>query len=91
MQDVIFGHPDTVARLPDKLDFNCDILEKKREFVITADLPGLSKDMVNITVDDDRRLHITAERAARHEEVSNKGTFLVYELHPEVPVRFKWV
>lgn len=43
--------------------------------------------MVSITVDDDRRLHITAERASRHEEVSNKGTFLVYELHPELPVR----
>jgi hypothetical protein len=42
-------------------------------------------DMVSITVDDGRRLHITAERAARHEEVRNKGTFLVYELHPEVP------
>ena len=87
MQDVVFGHRDTVGRLPDKLDFNCDILEKKGEFLITADLPGLAKDQVNITVDDDRRLHISAERASRHEEVSNKGTFLVYEVHPEVPVR----
>ena len=45
-----------------------DVLEKKREFLITADLPGLSKDVVNVTVDDERRLHITAERAERHEE-----------------------
>ena len=87
MRDVVFGHRDTVGRIPDKLDFNCDVLEKKGEFQITADLPGLAKDQVNITVDDDRRLHITAERAARHEEVSNKGTFLVFEAHPEVPVR----
>ena len=63
------------------------MLEKKGEFQITADLPGLAKDQVNITVDDDRRLHITAERAARHEEVRNAGTFLVFEVHPEVPVR----
>jgi HSP20 family molecular chaperone IbpA len=68
MQDMVFGHRDTVGRIPEKLDFNCDILEKKGEFLITADLPGLSKDMVSITVDDGRRLHITAERAARHEE-----------------------
>jgi hypothetical protein len=31
------------GRIPEKLDFNCDILEKKGEFLITADLPGLSK------------------------------------------------
>lgn len=43
IQDVVFGHRDTVGRIPDKLDFNCDILEKKSEFLITADLPGLSK------------------------------------------------
>ena len=87
MRDAVFGHRDTVGRIPDKLDFNCDVLEKKGEFQITADLPGLAKDQVNITVDDDRRLHITAERAARHEEVRNAGTFLVFEAHPEVPVR----
>lgn len=90
MQNQFFGHRDTVSRLPDKLDFTCDILEKKNEFLISADLPGLSKDMVSLTVDDDRRMHVTAERASRHEEVrneevENKGTFLVYELHPEVP------
>lgn len=84
---MMFGHRDTVGRLPDKLDFNCDVLEKKGEFQITADLPGLAKDQVNITVDDDRRLHITAERAARHEEVRDHGTFLVHEIHPDVPVR----
>lgn len=68
MRDQMFGHPDAVRNLPAKLDFACDVLEKKSEFLITADLPGLSKDMVNVTVDDARRLHITAERAERHEE-----------------------
>ena len=57
-----------MGSFPAKLAFPCDVLEKKREFLITADLPGLSKDVVNVTVDDERRLHITAERAERHEE-----------------------
>jgi HSP20 family protein len=68
ISQAVFGHPDAVRAFPSKLDFPCDVLEKKREFLVTADLPGLSKDMVNVTVDDDRRLHITAERAERHEE-----------------------
>ena len=68
MRDSMFGHPDAVRNLPAKLDFPCDVLEKRKEFLITADLPGLSKDVVIVTVDEDRRLHITAERAERHEE-----------------------
>lgn len=68
LSNAVFGHPDTVGSFPAKLAFPCDVLEKKREFLITADLPGLSKDVVNVTVDDERRLHITAERAERHEE-----------------------
>ena len=68
LSNAVFGHPDTVSSFPAKLAFPCDVLEKKREFLITADLPGLSKDVVNVTVDDERRLHITAERAERHEE-----------------------
>ena len=68
LSNAVFGHPDTVGSFPSKLAFPCDVLEKKREYQITADLPGLSKDVVNVTVDDERRLHITAERAERHEE-----------------------
>jgi HSP20 family protein len=68
LSSAVFGHPDSVGSFPAKLAFPCDVLEKKREFLITADLPGLSKDVVNVTVDDERRLHITAERAERHEE-----------------------
>ena len=68
LSSAVFGHPDNVGVFPAKLAFPCDVLEKKWEFLITADLPGLSKDVVNVTVDDERRLHIAAERAERHEE-----------------------
>jgi HSP20 family molecular chaperone IbpA len=42
--------------------------DKRNEYVITADIPGASKDMVEVSVDDDRVLHIVDERADRHEE-----------------------
>ena len=53
--------------------------DKRNEYVITADIPGASKDMVEVSVDDDRVLHIVDERADRHEERGGSeadGTFI---------------
>ena len=63
--------PRSVGSFPAKLAFPCDVLEKKREFLITADLPGLSKDVVNVTVDDERRLHM--HRRSRRRAATRKG------------------
>ena len=90
-------HRDSVGRLPNNFDFNMNIIETKKGYEFTADLPGLSKDMVNVELDTDNdMLMISAERAERHEEVrppedfrdvtESRGTFLVHEIHPDVPV-----
>ena len=63
-----FGHKDSVGTFPNHLAFPYDIVDKRSEYVITADIPGASKDMVEVSVDDDRVLHIVDERADRHEE-----------------------
>ena len=74
-----FGHKDSVGTFPNHLAFPYDIVDKRSEYVITADIPGASKDMVEVSVDDDRVLHIVDERADRHEERGGSeadGTFI---------------
>ena len=41
-----FGHKDSVGTFPNHLAFPYDIVDKRSEYVITADIPGASKDMV---------------------------------------------
>ena len=58
--------------------------DKRNEYVITADIPGASKDMVEVGVDDDRVLHIVDERADRHEERGGSeadGEYFYFYLH----------
>ena len=43
-----------------------DLVETERHFVLTADLPGLSEEDVNIEVED-RVLTVSGERKAKHE------------------------
>jgi len=68
MAAVPFGHKDSVGAFPNHLAFPYDIVDKRSEYVITADIPGANRDMVEVSVDEDRVLHIVDERADRHEE-----------------------
>lgn len=68
MAGVPFGHKDSVGAFPNHLAFPYDIVDKRTEYVITADIPGANRDMVEVSVDEDRVLHIVDERADRHEE-----------------------
>ena len=68
MAGVPFGHKDSVGAFPNHLAFPYDIVDKRSEYVITADIPGANRDMVEVSVDEDRVLHIVDERADRHEE-----------------------
>ena len=68
MVGVPFGHKDSVGSFPNHLAFPYDIVDKRTEYVITADIPGANRDMVEVSVDEDRVLHIVDERADRHEE-----------------------
>lgn len=68
MAGVPFGHKDSVGSFPNHLAFPYDIVDKRTEYVITADIPGANRDMVEVSVDEDRVLHVVDERADRHEE-----------------------
>jgi len=47
-----------------------DLMETDSHFVLTADLPGLTEEDVNIEVDD-RVLTISGERTAKHESTKD--------------------
>ncbi|MFW6238534.1 MAG: Hsp20/alpha crystallin family protein [Halanaerobiales bacterium] len=48
--------------------FKTDIKETENEYVIEAELAGMSKDDINIEVDEDNYLTITAQSEEVHEE-----------------------
>lgn len=54
-----------------KPNFPVDIAEEDGEFVITADLPGVEKEEINITADEES-VEISAESSAEVEEQNEK-------------------
>lgn len=54
-----------------KPNFPVDIAEEDGEFVITADLPGVDKEEINITTDEES-VEISAESSAEVEEENEK-------------------
>ena len=54
-----------------KPNFPVDIAEENGEFVITADLPGVDKEEINITADEET-VEISAESSAEVEEENEK-------------------
>ncbi len=54
-----------------KPNFPVDIAEEEGEFVITADLPGVDKEEINITADEES-VEISAESSAELEEENEK-------------------
>jgi len=63
-----FGHRDMVDSLPKGLDFDIDVMRRGKEYILTAEVPGISKDQVEVTVDAQRVLHIKAQKTEKHEE-----------------------
>ncbi|MDX2413014.1 MAG: Hsp20/alpha crystallin family protein [Woeseiaceae bacterium] len=57
--------------------FRVDILDREKELIVRAELPGVEKDDVEVTISGDR-LTIEAER--EFEEEANKDTFYRHEL-----------
>ena len=57
--------------------FRVDIIDREKELIVRAELPGIDKDDVEVTVSDDR-LVIEAEREFEEEE--KKETFYRHEL-----------
>ena len=57
--------------------FRVDILDREKELIVRAELPGVEKDDVEVTISGDR-LTIEAEREFEEEE--NKDTFYRHEL-----------
>lgn len=55
------------------LDISCDIADKGDRFVLTADMPGMEKDEVNINVVDNE-IEISAEHKESEEE--KKGDYV---------------
>lgn len=54
-----------------KPNFPVDIAEEDGEFIITADLPGVDKEEINITADEES-VEISAESSAEVEEENEK-------------------
>jgi len=57
--------------------FRVDILDREKELIVRAELPGVEKDDVEVTISGDR-LTIEAER--KFEEEEKKDTFYRHEL-----------
>ena len=57
--------------------FRVDILDREKELIVRAELPGVEKDDVEVTISGDR-LTIEAEREFEEEE--SKETFYRHEL-----------
>jgi HSP20 family protein len=62
-----------------------DVRETAEEFVLTADLPGVEADDIDLQVSDGRRVEIGAERAeaVETEETDETGHFVTRERHRE--------
>lgn len=57
-----------VQRMPALPSLKLDVRENERSYEITADVPGVNKENVNVEVDADNNLHITTEGKKEHRE-----------------------
>ena len=51
----------------------CDIYEKEIIYYLEIDIPGFNKNDINIEIDDNDYLTITAEKKSSNEEIENKN------------------
>jgi HSP20 family protein len=51
-----------------QFDFACDIVEKKDRYTLSGELPGCNVDNVDIKMDKDNNLHVSAHKSTKHEE-----------------------
>jgi HSP20 family molecular chaperone IbpA len=51
-----------------QFDFLVDIVEKKDKFHLSGELPGCNVAHVDVKVDKDNNLHISAMKSIKHEE-----------------------
>ena len=58
---------DTVSNM-NQFDFLVDIDEKKDKFHLSGELPGCNVANVDVKVDKDNNLHISAMKSIKHEE-----------------------
>jgi HSP20 family protein len=70
---------DSINRNPLREGFNpaVDIVEKERSFELQVALPGMKKEDITITLEDNR-LIISGERKHQHEEKSEEGAKVRY-------------
>lgn len=60
-----------------KTGIKLDVAESNQNYMIKAELPGVQKENVQVRVDDDNVLHISAER--KKEEIKEQGTWHLEE------------
>ena len=53
---------------------NVDIIENSKQFELIFDLPGVNKEDISITLDEDNIMNISAKRTERFEEQVNTET-----------------
>jgi HSP20 family protein len=57
-----------MQRMPQLPSLKLDVRENERSYEITADVPGVNKENVNVEVDADNNLHIKTEGKKEHRE-----------------------
>ena len=64
MRDVVEAYPWSEATSIDSFgnDMKVDITENNKEVVVRADMPGVEKDRINVTLEGDRTLKISGSR-----------------------------
>ena len=58
---------DTVSNM-NQFDFVVDIVEKKDKFHLSGELPGCNVSNVDVKIDKENNLHISAMKSIKHEE-----------------------
>ena len=71
MKDIVSTYPDQKTSF-DSLDqdVKIDVAENEKDFVVKADLPGMAKDRIDVTLENDRLLRISGAREAAASQTS---------------------
>jgi len=72
IKDIVATYPDQQGAMLDNLgqDVKVDVTETDKFVIVRADLPGMSKDKINVTLDNNKLLKISGKREIMKSQTS---------------------
>lgn len=94
MKDILATYPPESPISSYGQDIRVDIAETPNDVIVRADLPGMTKDKIEVTLQNNRILRITGSREVSKEEtapgmIKRERTFGKFERMLELPVDCK--